>query len=149
MHASDNSVWILTCFFAHSRISSLTLMDSSRSVMSPKRKKSKSKRRAEGDTVPGVVAQIHKRSKNASPDSGQLEDQPHGTEPRRSSRSGAGSGGRIDQLQKVGTVLEAPIKLSKKTTDIPEGTLDNPLAPDKSRRRRNKKVSLPSRSRTC
>ena len=50
-------------------------------------------------------------------------------EPCRSSRAGAGSGGKGLQLEKIGAALEAPTQLLKTTTTLPNGSLTNPLAP--------------------
>jgi hypothetical protein len=108
-------------------------------VTSPKKKKgTKSKRRADDDAATGI-AQVQKHSKNTSADEVPAS-QPRELEPRRSGRPGAGSGGRAVQLGKLGSVLEAPpVKKSKNVTDIPDGTIDNPLAPEKPRRRRGTK----------
>ena len=49
----------------------------------------------------------------------------------RPCRSGAGSGGCVSQLKKVGAVLKVPVRNAHKATNLPEGTVENPLAPEK------------------
>ena len=57
--------------------------------------------------------------------------------PRRSGRVGAGSGGRIVQLEKIGDVLDGQTKQPRTSRmgDLPDGTAANPLAPPKKGRR--------------
>lgn len=57
----------------------------------------------------------------------------------RPARTGAGSGGRTAQLQRIGAVLEAPQKRKSRTT-LPEDAQRNPLAPESLSERR---VSIP------
>lgn len=109
-------------------------------VTSPRKKKSK--RRVDGDE--GAVVSVHKRRRHApefeDPVSQVMEDDPSGC--RRSGRSGAGSGGRAVQLEKIGSALQAPVNKPRKATDLPEDVLDNPLAPEKHQKGgRRKNVS--------
>jgi hypothetical protein len=54
-------------------------------------------------------------------------------ESRRSGRAGAGTGGRTQQLARLGALFEArPVKASM-STDLPEDTAANPLAPPAKR----------------
>jgi len=62
------------------------------------------------------------------------------SEPRRSSRSGAGSGGKASQLKKIGAALEAPSRFPKTTTTLPNGSSTNPLAPVPAKKGRKKKL---------
>ena len=48
--------------------------------------------------------------------------------------SGAGSGGCVSQLEKVGVALKAPVRNARKATNLPEGTVENSLAPEKPRK---------------
>lgn len=50
-------------------------------------------------------------------------------EPCHSLRAGASLGGRAQQLEKIGTILESWVVRSHKTIDLPESTIPNPLAP--------------------
>jgi len=59
-------------------------------------------------------------------------------EPRRTTRTGADSGGRALQLEKVGAALEAPNRLPKTTTTLPNGSLANPLALVPAKRHKKK-----------
>ena len=61
------------------------------------------------------------------------------SEPRRSSRAGAGSGGKSSQLEKIGAVLEVPSRIPKTTTTLSNDSSTNPLAPVPGKKRRKKK----------
>ena len=60
-------------------------------------------------------------------------------EPRRSSRAGAGSGGKGLQLEKIGAVLEAPSRFPKTATTLPNSSSTNLLAPVPAKKGRKKK----------
>ena len=50
-------------------------------------------------------------------------------ESRHTGRAGAGSGGKVQQLQKIRAILEGQVVRSHKATDLPESMASNPLAP--------------------
>lgn len=54
--------------------------------------------------------------------------------PRRSHRSGAGSGGRLSQMEKICAALDPQVRKSQFATDLPEDALDNPLALERPRK---------------
>ena len=58
----------------------------------------------------------------------------------RSSRAGAGSGGKGSQLEKIGAVLEAPSRAPKTTTTLPSGFSTNPLALVPAKKQHKKKA---------
>jgi hypothetical protein len=99
-----------------------------------KRKAKRSKRRPEDN----VDSSFTKRSKHFDPyaDGNEAEDA------RRSKRSGAGSGGRISQLEKIGSALEKSKAPSRNVMGISEDLPDNPLAPPKKQKRGKAKVSV-------
>ena len=63
---------------------------------------------------------------------------------RRSSRLGRGSNGRDVQLDKLGDILTAPVRKTRKRFAPTDGLVlpNNDLAPAPKRPRRNKKVPL-------
>ncbi|KAF8425725.1 hypothetical protein L210DRAFT_3653115 [Boletus edulis BED1] len=80
--------------------------------------------RIKGDHAPAsksAAVEHHDESQTASAIATQ--------EPRRSGRAGAGSGGRTQQLEKVAAILEDRPVRSRQSTDLPEDTAANPLAP--------------------
>ncbi|KAF8437107.1 hypothetical protein L210DRAFT_3647429 [Boletus edulis BED1] len=80
--------------------------------------------RIKGDHAPAsksAAVEHHDESQTASAIATQ--------EPRRSGRAGAGSGGRTQQLKKVAAILEDRPVRSRQSTDLPEDTAANPLAP--------------------
>ncbi|KAF8431752.1 hypothetical protein L210DRAFT_3507708 [Boletus edulis BED1] len=80
--------------------------------------------RIKGDHAPAsksAAVEHHDESQTASAITTQ--------EPRRSGRAGAGSGGRTQQLEKVAAILEDRPVRSRQSTDLPEDTAANPLAP--------------------
>jgi hypothetical protein len=102
-----------------------------------KAKRSRSKRRSDDDADNSRVKT--KRSKD--PVSVTVAD---GNEAARPKRSGAGSGGRVTQLEKIGMALGKPLAAarSRQVTDLAEDLPDNPLAPPKKQKRRKAKVRL-------
>lgn len=58
----------------------------------------------------------------------------------RPSRTGAGSGGRVSQLERIGAAIEAP-KSRKSRTTLAEDAEPNPLAPLPAASKGKKKVS--------
>jgi len=89
----------------------------------PKKKAKKSKWHATCNTCPAPS--------NGSQVNDSLEA------PRHSGRTGAGSGGRIAQLEKIGNALSGQTKQPRtsRMDDLPDGTSANPLAPPKKGRR--------------
>lgn len=61
------------------------------------------------------------------------------SEERRPSRAGAGSGGRIAQLERIGAVIQAP-RARKSRTTLPDDLQPNALAPTKPASRQKAKV---------
>ena len=96
----------------------------------PRKKSNKSrKRRADGDE--GHAAS-QKRTKDALPAGNETVVSQSDVTCRCSNRSGAGSGGKITQLEKIGQVLEASqVRKLRGVAVLPEDTLQNTLAPEK------------------
>ncbi|KIN93286.1 hypothetical protein M404DRAFT_36223 [Pisolithus tinctorius Marx 270] len=55
---------------------------------------------------------------------------------RHSRRAGAGSGGRAEQLEQIGTALEGRATWPRKSTDLPNNSVVNPLAPPPTQRKK-------------
>ena len=100
--------------------------------MSPRKKGNKSrKHHADGDE--GHAAS-QKRTKDALPTGNETVVSQSDVTRRRSNRLGAGSGGKITQLEKIGQVLKAlQVRKLRGVAVLPEDTLQNPLAPEKQR----------------
>ena len=100
--------------------------------MSPRKKGNKlRKRHADGDT--GHTAS-QKHIKDALPAGNKTVVSQSDVTRHHSNRSGAGSGGKITQLEKIGQVLEAlQVRKLQGAAVLPEDTLQNPLAPEKQR----------------
>ena len=99
---------------------------------SPRKKGNKSrKRRADGDE--GHTAS-QKCTKDALPAGNETVVSQSDVTRHRSNRSGAGFGGKITQLEKIGQVLEAlQVRKLRGAAVLPEDTLQNPLALEKQR----------------
>ena len=104
------------------RVSSAAHLDNS----PPKKKAKKSKQHATRDEDLHSFQHMQPNT-NSSQVNGSLEA------PRCSGRAGAGSGGRIVQLEKIGDVLDGQTKQPRTSRmgDLPNGTAENPLAPPK------------------
>lgn len=104
--------------------------------MSPRKTTSRSKRPTDSNAT--LVSR--KRSKTFADDT--LGSQPDGASesaPRRSNRSGAGSGGRNSQMEKIEAALESQFRKPRSPTDLPEDILENPLAPERRQKGRREK----------
>ena len=111
---------------------------------SPTKKSSKRPKCHPGGDVDGSSRPSKSKKNKPCKDSwatGGTEENASHQEPRRSGRTGAGTGGRVVQLEKVGTALEERSVRPQKVTTIPESLPDNPLAPPKKQRRRKAKAS--------
>ena len=90
--------------------------------------------RRSGEDV-GDASQQHKRQRGTT----QL---PTGTssslahQPRRSNRTGAGTGGHASQLERIGVAVEGPQRVPRPRTTLPVDIAQNPIAPrDKIRKK--------------
>lgn len=97
---------------------------------SPRKKGNKSrKRRVDGDK--GHAAS-QKHTKDALPTGNETVVSQSDITHHHSNRSGAGSGGKITQLEKIGQVLKASqVRKLQGVAVLPEDTLQNPLALEK------------------
>ena len=105
-------------------------------VHSPSWKQGSKRPRHRGEDT-GDASQQHKRQKATTQlpngPSLNLADQPH-----CSNRTGAGTGGHISQLERVGAVVEGSQRVPRPRTTLPDGIAQNPVAPrphDKSRKK--------------
>lgn len=105
---------------------------------SPRKKTNRSKRRTDSDAA--VVS--HKRSKTDFTDDILASQLDGASAPRRTSRSGAGSGGRTSQMQKIEAALETQARKQRSATDLPEDVVENPIAPE--RRRKGEREKRPA-----
>ena len=112
-----------------------------------KKSKTKHSKRRPEDDIDNSQSSRPKKNKRCkdSQTVGNAEEAASHEEPRRSNRSGAGTGGRVAQLEKVANVLEErsgwrPQKVATMAESLP----DNPLAPPKKQRRKKAKVSYHS-----
>jgi len=107
-------------------------------VHSPSKKTSrKSKRHCEDDRDP---SQQKKLRANASllPT---IDSSSGSTQPRRSGRAGAGSGGHTHQLERIGAAIERPQRVPRPMTTLSNDTASNPLAPSRPSSKAQKKVA--------
>ena len=99
----------------------------------------KSKRRGE-DT--GDVSQQQKRQKAGT----QLPIGPGSSlahQPRRSNRTGAGTGGHAIQLERIGAAVEGPQRVSRPRTTLSADIAQNPIAPPRDKNRKKVTVVFP------
>lgn len=122
------SVTTHSCFFPSSAGMSSQIVPS---FASPPRKKGskKGKRRSSNDNDGSRSAKAQRVKGPTSALSRFVDTEDRDDEPRRSGRNGAGSGGRNQQLEKIGALLEDRTVKPHMTTDFPEGVIVNPLAP--------------------
>ncbi|KAG1898434.1 uncharacterized protein F5891DRAFT_1279433 [Suillus fuscotomentosus] len=107
---------------------------------SPKKKRTKRKatdsdlKALEGQTALAKRARARANAPSASILNQGADSQP----PRQSGRPGAGTGGRGAQLEKLGDILHAPVRISqsKGATSLDPNTPANPLAPEPTRKGR-------------
>ncbi|KAG2134543.1 hypothetical protein DEU56DRAFT_756969 [Suillus clintonianus] len=100
-------------------------------VMSPRASQKKSKRKAVDSDGQANSA---KKSRTGAKASVVLQEPISADKPsvRRSGRSGAGKGGRVEQLEKIGALLDAPARTTqpKGSTSLDIDVPTNPLAPE-------------------
>lgn len=101
-------------------------------------KKQRARKRSRRGPEDDVDSSCAKRNKHFDP----YENGNEADDAGRPKRSGAGSGGRISQLEKIGSALEKSKAPSRNVMGISEDLPDNPLAPPKKQKRRNAKVSV-------
>ena len=104
---------------------------------SPSKKAPREKRRRE-DT--GNVLQKKHKARSDQPTSNSSE-----TQLRRSSRAGAGVGGHILQLERIGTAIEGSQHVLRPATTFSNDAAVNPVAPANSNSRPRKRVCTRSR----
>ena len=111
-----------------------------------KSKTKRSKRRPEDD-VDNSQSSRSKKNKRCKDSQavGNAEETASHEEPRRSNRTGAGTGGWVAQLEKVANVLEERSgRRPQKVMTMAESLPENPLAPPKKQGRKKAKVSYHS-----
>ncbi|KAG2109534.1 hypothetical protein DEU56DRAFT_920304 [Suillus clintonianus] len=111
---------------------------------SPKKKRSKRK------ATDSDGQEISTKKSRAGAESLSMSQQPTLDEdssllPRRSGRSGAGMGGRADQLERIGALLGAPARTNqpKGSTSLDSNVPVNPLAPEPLRKGRGSRAKKP------
>lgn len=109
-----------------------------------KAKRSRSKRRSEDDADNSRAKNKRSKDLTSLADGHEPEVEGRASDASRPKRSGAGSGGRVMQLEKIGMVLEKPLVTARprQLMDIADDLPDNPLAPPKKQKQRKAKVSL-------
>ncbi|KIO09339.1 hypothetical protein M404DRAFT_21903 [Pisolithus tinctorius Marx 270] len=109
-------------------------MSTQSGTIPPKKKDSKKAKRrpeADGSTRPA------KNKHLGSPPIDLEESQSVATAGlRHSGRAGVGSGGRAEQLEWIGTALEGRATRPRKSTDLPNNSVVNPLAPPPTQRKK-------------
>lgn len=116
-------------------------------------KKKRTKRKAPDSDLKALDEQTGsgKRSRAHTKSSLSPSNDADESQHRRSGRSGAGKGGRVAQLEKIGAILDAPMRTSqpKGTTSLNADFPVNPLAPEPPRKGRGSrsKVFPPADSR--
>ncbi|KAG2126071.1 hypothetical protein DEU56DRAFT_759038 [Suillus clintonianus] len=110
-------------------------------VMSPRASQKKSKRKAVDSDGQANSA---KKSRAGAKASVVLQEPISADKPsvRRSGRSGAGKGGRVEQLEKIGALLDAPARTTqpKGSTSLDIDVPTNPLAPEPPRKGRGNRT---------
>ncbi|KAI5985286.1 hypothetical protein EDD15DRAFT_2200738 [Pisolithus albus] len=92
---------------------------------SPSKGGARSRKQHGEDTGRAVTQKKQKGSVPAQPTSSTSER----TGLRRSGRTGAGVGGQLDQLERIGAVIEGSQRTSRATTTLSNDTMPNPVAP--------------------
>ncbi|KAG2133727.1 hypothetical protein DEU56DRAFT_950499 [Suillus clintonianus] len=109
--------------------------------MSPRASQKKSKRKAVDSDGQANSA---KKSRAGAKASVVLQEPISADKPsvRRSGRSGAGKGGRVEQLEKIGALLDAPARTTqpKGSTSLDIDVPTNPLAPEPPRKGRGNRT---------